>query len=117
MNATQLAEIRGRLLEERERIITEWKNHGGDGGPTGDWDLRDPEERAVQITSDTVERQIAEDDLNLLRKVDLALRRLAENTYESCERCGATIPMERLMAKPSASLCLACQEAKDAAPD
>lgn len=117
MNTTQHAEIRAHLLEERERIIEEWKNHGGDGETAGDWDLRDPEERAVQITSDAVERQIAGDNLNLLRKVDLALRRLEENTYESCERCGAIIPMERLLAKPSVSLCLPCQEAKDAEPD
>jgi DnaK suppressor protein len=114
MNATQTAEIRSRLIEERERIVAEWENHGGDGGPIDDWDLRDPEERAVQITSENVERQIAEDDLNLLRKVDFALKRLEDGTYEQCDRCGKTIPMERLMAKPSVSLCLSCQEAKDA---
>ncbi len=114
MNATQSTAIRSRLLAERERIITEWRNHGGHTGPGDDWDLRDLEERAIQITSESVERRIADDDLNLLRKVEFALRRLNEGTYESCDRCGAAIPLERLMAKPSVSLCLACQEAKDA---
>ena len=117
MNATQLAEIRRLLIEERERIVAEWENHGGDSGPGDDWDLKDPEERATQITTDTVERQIAEDDRNLLRKVDFALQRLDEGTYEKCANCGAGIPAERLLAKPSVSLCLACQNIKDAAKD
>ena len=99
MNATNNAKIRRSLLEERERIAAEWENHGGDMGPGADWDLKDPEERATQITSDTVERQIADDDLNLLRKVDLAIRRLDEGTYFHCANCGGIIPMERLMAR------------------
>jgi DnaK suppressor protein len=115
MNAVQSAEIRRLLLEERERIIAEWENHGGDSGPGDDWDLKDPEERATQITSGTVDLQIAEDNLNLLRKVEFALRRLDDGTYCQCANCGATIPMERLLAKPSVSLCIACQEEKDAA--
>ena len=114
MNATQIAELRDRLIKERERIVAEWESHGGDGGPTDDWNTRDMEERAVQIASEVVERRIALDDSNLLRKVDFALKRIAEGTYEECENCGATIPVERLMAKPAVSLCLACQEAKDA---
>jgi DnaK suppressor protein len=114
MNATQQAEIRAMLLAERERITAEWQNHGGDGGPIDDWNARDIEERAVQIASETVERQIADDDRNLLRKVDYALQRLDQGTYSQCENCGAPIPLERLLAKPSASLCLACQMQKDA---
>lgn len=115
MNATQLAEIRRQLLAERERIIAEWKNHGGDSGSGDDWDSRDPEERATQISSDTVDRRIADDDRNLLEKITFALRRLDDGSYCNCANCGAPIPMARLMAKPSVSLCISCQEQKDAA--
>lgn len=114
MNANQTAELRERLLKERERIVAEWKSHGGEGGPIDDWNGRDVEERAVQIASEVVERRIALDDSQLLRKVDHALKRMIEGTYEQCENCGATIPAGRLMAKPSVSLCLSCQETKDA---
>jgi DnaK suppressor protein len=113
MNENLIAELRERLHKERERIIAEWENHGGDGSPTDDWNARDVEERAVQIASEVVERRITTGDRNLLRKVDYALKRIAEGTYEQCENCGATIPAERLMAKPAVSLCLSCQEAKD----
>jgi len=114
MNASQKAEIHSHLLEERERIIAEWKDHGGATGPGGEWDMRDIEERAVQISSEAVDLQIVEDNRNLLLKVDFALQRLAQGSYEQCAQCGQTIPIERLMAKPAVSLCLACQEAKDA---
>lgn len=116
MNATLKNDIRQRLMEERERILAEWSNHGGHAGPADDeWNLRDPEERAVQMTAGAVELQIAGDDLNLLRKVDFALERLENGTYESCANCGAPIGKDRLAAKPSVSLCLACQRIKDAA--
>jgi DnaK suppressor protein len=115
MDAVQSAEIRRLLLDERERIIAEWESHGGDSGPGDDWDLKDPEERASQITSGTVDLRIAADDRNLLEKVELALRRLDDGTYCQCANCGATIPMERLLAKPAVSLCIDCQKLKDAA--
>lgn len=115
MKTSQTADFRKRLVEERERIIAEWRSHGGDQGPGDGWDLRDLEERADLSTMETVERRITEDARNLLRKVDFALKRLEEGTYEVCDRCGKTIPMERLLAKPAVSLCLACQELKDAA--
>ena len=111
MNATQYTAIRNHLLAECERITTEQRIHASH---CDNWDLRDLEERAVQITSESVERHIADDELNLLRKVEFALKRLDAGTYELCDRCGAAIPLERLMAKPAVSLCLACQGAKDA---
>lgn len=118
MNATQTAEIRRRLIEDRERIVAEWESHGGDAGPDDDdWDLKDPEERATQLVSGTVDLQITEDDRNLLKKIDFALQRLDAGTYEQCANCGKPIPLERLLAKPSVSLCLACQEEKDATKD
>lgn len=115
MNAAKATEIRQLLLAERDRIFAEMESHGDDAVSGSKWNLRDPEERAVQISSGNVDQHIAADALNLLRKVDFALLRLENGTYEECERCGSLIPMERLLAKPSVSLCLACQKIKDAA--
>jgi DnaK suppressor protein len=38
-----------------------------------------------------------------------ALRRMAEGSYGTCERCTATIPPQRLEAMPHARLCVPCQ--------
>ncbi|MFZ9936974.1 MAG: TraR/DksA family transcriptional regulator [Luteolibacter sp.] len=113
MNAAQKEQIRRLLTEERQRIATEWQNHGGEGGPLDHWETRNVEERAVQIASEVVERRIAHDDRNLILKLDHALQRLEKGSYGICEHCDKAIPSERLMAKPSASLCITCQELMD----
>ena len=113
MNAARTEKFRRRLIEERERIVAEWAAHGGASGSSDKWESRNMEERAVQITSDSVDRRIADDNLNLLAKVDLALQRIDDGTYTSCASCGGEIPAARLEAKPAVSLCIQCQELKD----
>ncbi len=98
------------LLEQRDRVTASM--NGED--PAENQDLRDPEELATLISRTEVNDRLVEDDLNLLQKIDLALRRLEEGTYDQCANCGDEIPLERLLAKPSVSLCVACQELKDA---
>jgi DnaK suppressor protein len=43
--------------------------------------------------------------------IDAALGRLDNGTYGKCERCGREIPIERLEARPTARLCVACKQA------
>jgi DnaK suppressor protein len=38
-----------------------------------------------------------------------ALRRMAEGSYGTCERCTAAIPLERLEVLPHARFCVSCQ--------
>lgn len=113
MNATKRAEFRKLLTDEREQIAAGWRNHGGEAGSGGGWDMRDVEERAVQIPNVAIERQITEDERNLLLKIDFALQRLDEGTYGRCANCSDPIPIERLQAKASVSLCLPCQVERD----
>ena len=42
---------------------------------------------------------------HLLVRVNHALERVAAGTYGLCERCGKPIPIERLEARPYATLC------------
>jgi DnaK suppressor protein len=46
-----------------------------------------------------------------LADVDRALAKVDEGTYGTCDRCGATIPAERLEARPWTALCVACASA------
>lgn len=48
-------------------------------------------------------------DLDELRAVEDALRRIAEGSYGSCEECGLVIEPHRLKATPSATRCFDCQ--------
>ncbi|MEU5549946.1 MULTISPECIES: TraR/DksA C4-type zinc finger protein [unclassified Micromonospora] len=45
-----------------------------------------------------------------LEQITGALRRLANGSYGSCEKCGTTIPQERLEILPHARFCVPCQQ-------
>jgi RNA polymerase-binding transcription factor len=49
---------------------------------------------------------------NLL-EVQQALERIDAGSYGTCARCGSDIPVERLEAYPTASLCIVCKEAEE----
>ncbi len=49
-------------------------------------------------------------DVNELRAVELARRRLERGAYGECVACGYPIPFERLQAMPTAERCAPCQE-------
>lgn len=48
-----------------------------------------------------------------LRRIESALRRLADGEYGICENCDQPISAKRLSAVPWAHLCIRCQEAAD----
>ena len=110
MNSKLSKQFRSRLLEQREAVVLEMKAHRMPPDPGAD---HDSEIQAARATRNLVEDRITGNDENLLAKIDLALERLAAGTYQQCTRCGGQIPLDRLDAKPSASLCIRCQKAKD----
>ena len=48
-------------------------------------------------------------DINELREVEAALKRIAAGTYGECAECGADIEYQRLKAYPAALRCVECQ--------
>jgi len=46
-------------------------------------------------------------------QVERALDRLDDGQYGWCERCGNAIPVERLAAFPSATLCVTCKQLEE----
>ncbi len=51
--------------------------------------------------------------LDRITQVERALERLDEGSYGWCERCGNPIPVERLAAFPSATLCVSCKQLEE----
>jgi DnaK suppressor protein len=48
-----------------------------------------------------------------ITQVERAIDRLGEGHYGYCERCGNAIPVERLAAFPSATLCVTCKQLEE----
>jgi RNA polymerase-binding transcription factor len=63
-------------------------------------------EREQEIT-------LANNILERINQVERALERLDDGSYGWCERCGNPIPVERLAAFPSATLCVTCKQMEE----
>lgn len=59
------------------------------------------------------EISLANGILERITQVERALERLDEGGYGWCERCGNPIPVERLAAFPSATLCVSCKQLEE----
>ncbi|MFY1699219.1 MULTISPECIES: TraR/DksA family transcriptional regulator [unclassified Solwaraspora] len=59
------------------------------------------------------EISLARNILDRINQVERALERLDEGHYGWCERCGTDIPVERLAAFPSATLCVTCKQLEE----
>ena len=49
----------------------------------------------------------------LLAKIDRMLEKIRQGTYGECEGCGDEIAAKRLVARPVASLCIACKDEQE----
>lgn len=108
----KLAELRAALLierhelvHERERLMEEVRAYNQPNEEHGDFG-DNPADQATDVFEQ--EKNLALVDALTARseQVDHALRRMDEGTYGICEVCGQPIPIERLEALPSATLCI-----------
>ncbi len=71
-------------------------------------DEHDPEGSTIAFERAQVAALLAQARSHLA-ELTSALERLREGTYGTCERCGGPIPLERLMARPTAQSCVRCR--------
>lgn len=103
----RLGALRAALREQREA----GPRPSGDSVPAEVHDLKD-EAFAGQLANLS---GLARDQMQSeLAAVQAALRRIADGSYGQCEDCDREIGRERLLAQPSASRCLPCQERAEA---
>lgn len=73
-------------------------------------DVGDEAERASRETENSLELRTRDRYRKLLNKIDQALARIDEGEYGYCEETGEEIGLDRLEARPIATLCLDAQE-------
>jgi RNA polymerase-binding transcription factor DksA len=66
------------------------------------------EEALADLVADLGNAEVTR-DLEELRGLEAALRRIADGGFGLCADCGAEIPLERLRAQPGAARCVGCQ--------
>jgi DnaK suppressor protein len=106
-----LAERHGELHAEYEQTISEISelqrerltdSAGDDQADTGTKTFE--REQEISLANNLLER---------VSQVERAIERLQEGNYGWCERCGHAIPVDRLAAFPSATLCVSCKQLEE----
>jgi DnaK suppressor protein len=62
----------------------------------------------------SLNQRLSSREMNYVKKVKAAKDRILNGTYGICEDCGADISHARLLARPTASLCISCKEEQEA---
>jgi RNA polymerase-binding transcription factor DksA len=91
-------EIRREVARGREESYAELAGATHDRG----------EEALADLVVDLGNAEVAR-DLEELRGLEAALRRIADGGFGLCADCGAEIAPERLRAQPAAARCVECQ--------
>ncbi len=109
MNPMQLAHFRRKLLDWKEEIHREAKETLA---TLQSESLREPDvtDRASSETDWSIELRTRDRQRKLTSKIDAALRRMDEGEYGYCEVSGEPISLQRLEARPIATMTLEAQE-------
>ena len=109
MNERQQAYFRGKLLEWKDDILREARETLQ---TLQSESLREPDvtDRASSETDWSIELRTRDRQRKLISKIDAALRRIEEGEYGYCEVTGEPISLQRLEARPIATMTLEAQE-------
>ena len=80
-----------------------------------DTDHSDPLDRASVDINQNFLLRIRDRESRLIIKIKMALSRIEDGSYGTCESCGEDIAIERLMARPVATYCISCKRALEIA--
>ena len=109
MGPRQLAYFRAKLQKWREDLVEESKQTI-DNLRDEVRDVGDEAERATRETENSLELRTRDRYRKLIGKIDKALKRIEEGRYGFCEETDEEIGLERLEARPIATLSLDAQE-------
>ncbi|MEM1409194.1 MAG: RNA polymerase-binding protein DksA [Pseudomonadota bacterium] len=109
MNERQVNYFRKKLLDWKNDILEQSKATIGN---MKDATLHAPDavDRAASETDHALELRTRDRQRKLISKIEAALRRIDEGEYGYCAETGDPISLERLEARPTATLSLEAQE-------
>ncbi len=111
MNPRQLEFFRERLRAMRDALI---ENVSQTSAHLRQVEVAtDPMDRATQEEEQAIELRTRDRERKMMRKIDQALVRIDDGSYGWCEETGEPIGLQRLLARPTATLCVEAQERRE----
>ncbi len=69
----------------------------------------DPNDRATQESDMALELRNRDRERKLIKKINETITKIDSGDYGYCESCGVEIGLQRLQARPTATLCIDCK--------
>jgi len=122
MDKKFIEELKNKLEAQKKSLEKELKTFAKKatppaGGPKGNWETKYPNRENGNMEEEADEVQEygnmlpVEHSLELkLKDVNIALEKISQSKYGTCEKCGKTIEEERLLACPEARICSKCYQ-------
>jgi len=108
MNAKQLAHFR--------KMLDAWKAELSQDIDTTLHSMQDeqtvfadPNDRATQESDMALELRNRDRERKLIKKINETIAKIDSGDYGYCESCGVEIGLDRLQARPTATLCIDCK--------
>jgi DnaK suppressor protein len=104
----QLETLKNKLIEEKESLVfNEVKTQGLDltlinGG--------DDVEQSISDYNNSHQLRFRNREVFYAKKIEKALKKFETNEFGLCSECGCWIRFERLLARPTAEMCIICKE-------
>ena len=111
MNDVQLAFFRNLLARQKEELLANAAKTSERLSETPN--VPDPADRATIEEEYALELRTRDRERKLLKKIEAAIHRIDEKDYGWCEETGEPIGVARLMARPTATLCLEAQQRRE----
>jgi len=106
----EIATLRERLLEEKQRILDLYEQDLKAGQEPGDFGTEDLVDQANAAWNRELNFALSDGERKQLLQIDAALQRLDEGTYGFCQHSGEAIAYQRLHAVPWARYTVDVQE-------
>jgi DnaK suppressor protein len=111
MNSEQLEHFRQLLLSWRSDLVNEVSKTVGHMKDEAA-NFPDPADRATQEEEFSLELRARDRERKLIKKIDGTLERISIDDYGYCDACGIEIGVQRLEARPTATLCIDCKHSR-----
>jgi DnaK suppressor protein len=110
MTVKQMRALKDQLIARRSRLLRGIQHQLGALRQSREHGASDTADIATDAVQDFESLRLAEFEVQELRKIDGAIRRIDAGTFDLCEECVGPIGQERLRALPYATLCVRCQQ-------
>lgn len=106
----ELENFKAMLEERKAQILTNIASASKEMESLSSQELNDEGDHAAVSTDNLTDSAITSHQQNELEEINLALVKIQDDSYGTCDMCEEDISIERLQVKPHAKYCITCRE-------